>query len=164
MQEALDTRLVTELTYFHSHLIYTGVPMDILLVSMTIAVILGYPLTIFPCRESIDRLFFPGWDYSYPRLAVITLVVITLTYTIAALIPSFSTILGLSGAITKTAIGYVLPPLFYIMIKPSKLKEDKQKIAALVILIVGTSAGIASAVATIVNYVQKANSDVPIVG
>jgi len=140
---------------------FLGVAIDILLIAMIVSVILGYPLVVFPCRESIDRLIFPGRDASYARLVVITFAVITITYTIAALIPSFSAILGLSGALTKTAIGYILPPLFYMMAKPGQLKKTKSKIMALVVLILGSGAGIASAIATIINFAQGTKSDVP---
>jgi amino acid permease len=139
------------LNYGHS------VPMDILLIAMTASVVLGYPLTLFPCREAIDRLMGLSNRPSYVRFAVQTMLIITLTYTIAALVPSFSTILGLSGAITKTAIGYLLPPLFYLKSTDTTWRtwrSNPKWVLAIVILVLGTSAGIISTVITIKRFVD----------
>lgn len=63
-----------------------GVAVDILLVSMVISVVLGYPFSIFPCREAIDQLLFSGRQPSYIRTVIETIVIIGVTYCIAALV------------------------------------------------------------------------------
>jgi amino acid permease len=65
-----------------------SVAVDILLVSMVISVILGYPFTVFPCRQSIDQLLFPKREPHYLRTAIETLVIIVVSYCIAAFVSS----------------------------------------------------------------------------
>lgn len=137
-----------------------GAAVDVLLISMAISVVLGYPLMVFPCRQAIDRLLFPTREPSYVRTAVETMLIITATYAIAALIPSFSTILGLSGSITKTTIGYILPPLFYLKASDIPFKADKLKWLSVLLLIIGTLAGGISTVVTISDFVQ--GRDLPV--
>lgn len=131
-----------------------GVPIDILLISMALSVVFGYPLMVFPCRDAIDNLFFPTRPKSYVRLAVESMLIITCTYAIAALIPSFSTILGLSGSITKTTIAYILPPLFYLSASKEPLKTDRLKWLSLILITLGSTAGALSAYITISDFVS----------
>eukprot|EP01122_Echinamoeba_exundans_P013915 TRINITY_DN6175_c0_g1_i1.p1 TRINITY_DN6175_c0_g1~~TRINITY_DN6175_c0_g1_i1.p1 ORF type:complete len:263 (+),score=12.48 TRINITY_DN6175_c0_g1_i1:706-1494(+) len=137
-----------------------GVAIDILLVSMAASVVLGYPLMVFPCREAIDGLIFPRRSESYVRLAVTTMIIITCTYAIATLIPSFSTILGLSGSITKTILAYVLPPLFYWRASETPFKSDPLKWLSACLLVLGSLAGALSAYITIADFAS--GKDVPV--
>jgi hypothetical protein len=115
---------------------------------------------VFPCREAIDGLLFPNRSASYVRLAVTTMIIITCTYAIATLIPSFSTILGLSGSITKTILAYVLPPLFYWRASKAPFKSDPLKWLSACLLILGSIAGALSAYITIADFAS--GKDVPV--
>jgi len=134
------------------------VAIDILLVSMAIAVLFGYPVTLFVLRELIDGVLFPRFQFSYIRFGIEALVIIGLSYTIAVLIPSFTAILGIFGSITKVAVCQVFPALFYLCIGKGHWKVDKRKWVALFLMIVGGIAGIVSAIVTIINYVKKTTS------
>lgn len=153
-----------------------GVAIDILLVSMAASVgasttparrcsdkptgsVLGYPLMVFPCRDAIDGLFFGSRKPNYVRTAVTTMLIITLTYAIAALIPKFSTILGLSGSITKTILAYILPPLFYWKASQAPFRQDPLKWLSLCLVVLGSLAGSVSAYITILDFVS--GKDVP---
>lgn len=129
-----------------------GLAIDVLLISMALSVVFGYPLMVFPCRDAIDNLLFPLREKSYIRLAVESMLIITLTYAIAALIPSFSTLLGLSGSITKTSIAYILPPLFYLRASKKPFQTDKLKWLSVILLTLGSTAGALSAYITISDF------------
>jgi hypothetical protein len=64
--------------------------------------------------------------------------------------------LGLTGGFTATISGYILPSVFYLRAqKGVKFKKDKYKVLAIVLLILGTAAGIASTTVTIIDFVKE---------
>lgn len=154
-------------SYPHSLAVY------ILIFATAISIILSYPVILYPCRYSVDRLLFPSKEFSYPRFVIETIVLILLSigkyiYTIgsvfltflagiATLIPSFATILGLFGSLTNTAVGYILPSLFFLTADTRPIKESKRKWGALALMIIGGGCGLISAVLIIKDYVESFN-------
>jgi sodium-coupled neutral amino acid transporter 10 len=89
-----------------------GAAVDVLLISMSISIILSFPVIIWPMRESVDQLyllmkrsclqedykdsketfFFSFCDSAYIHFVIETLILIGITVLIS--IPSFATILG----------------------------------------------------------------------
>jgi solute carrier family 38 (sodium-coupled neutral amino acid transporter), member 11 len=59
---------------------------DVLLVSMIISVALGYPFSLFPCRDSIQSLLFPGHRESRRRTVILTLIIVAISYSIASFV------------------------------------------------------------------------------
>jgi hypothetical protein len=51
----------------------------ILIFSTAISIILSYPVILYPCRYSVDRLFFPSKEFSYPRFVIETIVLILMS-------------------------------------------------------------------------------------
>jgi len=90
----------------------------------------------------------------YLRFVLETIVVIGITVTIAIEIPSFLTILGLSGSLTKTLLCYVFPSLFYLMTGQTPIREDKAKWVAIFLIFAGIICGVISAVATVQYYLE----------
>jgi len=131
------------------------VTVDILLISMAIAVLFGYPVVLFIVREMIDSLLFSRFNFSYIRFAIEALVIIGVTYTFAVFVPEFTTMLGLFGSITKVAICQIFPALFYLCIGKTNWKRDKRKWAALFLIVVGGMAGIVSATVTIIAEIEN---------
>ena len=76
---------------------------------------------------------------------------------IATLIPSFATILGLFGSLTNTAVGYILPSLFFLKVDTRPITESKRKWGALVLMTVGGGCGLISAVLIIKDYIESFN-------
>jgi len=202
-----------------------GIPVDILLLTMALSIILSYPVFLFPMRDamndligSIRRKCCPnkgenenknedsddtkeetktsesdeakdeekgsedddktkgeekgsgdngaegedqtsssiGWcSRQYLRFVIETFIFIAITIAIGIGIPSFSTILGLSGSITKTLVCYIFPALFFLKSTRTPIKKDKWKISAVVFIVVGAIAGLVSAAATVMEYVEK---------
>jgi len=130
------------------------ITVDILLISMAVAILFGYPVVLFVMREMVDGLLFGKFEFSYIRFMVEAVVIIGITFTVAILLPSFTTIIGLFGSITKVAICQIFPALFYLCIGKRHWKVDKRKWAALFLIVVGGIAGIVSATVTIITYVK----------
>nr|CAB3266255.1 putative sodium-coupled neutral amino acid transporter 10 [Phallusia mammillata] len=86
------------------------------------SVVIGFPLMIFPCRQSIYTLFFkqpqsdgvPSKTYIEPfTFKVITLCIVLSTMTVAIFIPNVETILGLTGATMGSFICFIFPAIIY---------------------------------------------------
>lgn len=129
-----------------------GVWSDILWVSMSLSILFSYPVVVYPARISVDRLLFSGRPHSYCRFVVENLLIVAVAFMIGVAIPSFSTLLGLFGAITSTAIGYIFPPVFYLGLSPLPFKQDTRKWIALTLLVCGTTAGALSFVSVMMEY------------
>jgi len=137
------------------------VTVDILLVSMSVAVLFGYPLILFVLRETVDSILFPNVAFSYIRFAIEAVLIIGITYTVGIFIPEFPTILGLFGSVTKVAICQVFPALFYLRLGKVHWKHDKRKWVAMFLMIVGGIAGVVSATVTIIDYITKKSVNIP---
>lgn len=116
-----------------------------LLLSTAVSIILSYPVIVFPCRHSVDRLLFPTRQPSYLRFVCITVGILLTGYIIAVAIPQLATVIGLFGGITSTTIAYILPPWFYIRIAPLNFSADRKKWIAMTVFIVGSICGFVSA-------------------
>eukprot|EP00457_Paulinella_chromatophora_P005839 gb/GEZN01005856.1/.p1 GENE.gb/GEZN01005856.1/~~gb/GEZN01005856.1/.p1 ORF type:complete len:429 (+),score=47.30 gb/GEZN01005856.1/:24-1310(+) len=122
---------------------------NVLWLSMAVSILLSYPVIVFPCRISVDRLLFPSRPYSYRRFVLENLSIVSLAFCIAVLIPQLSTLLGVFGALTSTFIGYVLPPLYYLRVTDKPWKEDRRSKIAWAVLVIGSLAGFTSFIAVI---------------
>eukprot|EP01122_Echinamoeba_exundans_P011009 TRINITY_DN4243_c0_g1_i1.p1 TRINITY_DN4243_c0_g1~~TRINITY_DN4243_c0_g1_i1.p1 ORF type:complete len:181 (+),score=6.78 TRINITY_DN4243_c0_g1_i1:113-655(+) len=127
---------------------------DILLVSMIISVALGYPFSLFPCRDSIQSLLFPGHRESRRRTVILTLIIVSISYSIASF-TSFSSILSLSGGFTGTITGYILPSAFYLKAtKDISMFKDRFRILATLVLVLGSIAGFLTTSITIMGFLR----------
>jgi len=128
------------------------IAVNILLISMSAAILFGYPLTLFVLREIIDDLLFSNFTFSYIRFAIEAIFIIGASYSVAVLIPSFIRVLGLFGSVTKVFMGQIFPSLFYLQVGRGTLRNNKRKWLALILLVVGGALGVASAVITFMNF------------
>ncbi|KJE97855.1 hypothetical protein CAOG_07937 [Capsaspora owczarzaki ATCC 30864] len=130
----------------------------ILLLSTSISIILSYPVIVFPCRYSVDRLLFPNSQQSYRRFAIETVCIVSVGYLVAIAVPELATVIGLFGGLTSTTIAYVLPPLFYIRIAPLNIRADRRKMGAIALLVLGSAAGLTSAIIILQQYIEEKTS------
>lgn len=115
------------------------------MLTTAISIILSFPVILWPARVSADRLFFLDRPYSYRRFILEAAAILVVSFLIAVAVPSFSTILGLFGSLTNTCLGYVLPPLYYLKLHPTPIKESLMKKMAVALLIIGTILGLIAA-------------------
>merc|ERR1711990_947978 len=90
-----------------------------------VSVVVGFPLMIYPCRQSIFTLFIQksiryqslqDSDSTYIPPSVfrsLTLGIVCLTMIVAILIENVETILGLNGALMGTFIAFILPAMCF---------------------------------------------------
>eukprot|EP00397_Hematodinium_sp_SG-2012_P021493 GEMP01022206.1.p1 GENE.GEMP01022206.1~~GEMP01022206.1.p1 ORF type:complete len:537 (+),score=116.27 GEMP01022206.1:161-1771(+) len=115
-------------------------PVALAFVAMIFAVIMSYPLNIFPIRYSIETLVLfsrPQWESKRKLLrVVITVTCVLLSLIFAIIIPGIDKVFGLIGAFSGSIICYIAPALFYgVGMEGSWF--SKQKIGALALLVAG---------------------------
>ena len=103
---------------------------SILLIKLGFAssVVVGFPLMIFPCRQSIHTLFFTPKESSTPleggsvspksyiepfTFKTLTLGIVVGTMIVAILIPNVETVLGLTGATMGSFICFIFPAIIF---------------------------------------------------
>jgi len=91
---------------------------------------------------------------SYFRFLVETFLFIGISAIIAEVIPSFATILGLSGSLTKMIVCFLFPAIFYLLTSEKPFLSDPLKWGSVILLIFGSITGLISAVVTIMEYIQ----------
>jgi amino acid permease len=152
-----------------------GIATDILLTTMALSTVLSMPVIIWPMRDSMDQLLMGAWRRyknipppvidpdaepvpmtwkEYIRFVIETFLIFALTVPISIAVPSFATILGLTGSITKMIICYLFPAIFFL-----RLARKEYHVlftwAAWGLLILGLTTGIISTTVTVMDYQQN---------
>jgi amino acid permease len=137
------------------------VVIDIIKVLMAMSVILTFPTVTYPCRLSLDNLLFPDKEVAvHPRLQVLldrprlrlnllTAIIIFISYLFSILLPSVSTVFGLTGSTASTFTSYLLPGWFYLRLRGYSW-FDRRAIPLVLLLIFGLVFGTMSTVVIIV--------------
>ena len=103
--------------------------LDLIKMGFAISVVVGFPLMIFPCRQSIHTLFFSqqpiegvaSKTYIEPFMfKAITLGIVLFTMMVALFIPNVETILGLTGATMGSFICFIFPGIIFTKASPKE--------------------------------------------
>ena len=97
------------------------------------SVVVGFPLMIFPCRQSIYTLFFKQQKPSDSiasktfiepfTFKTLTLGIVFFTMSVAIFIPNVETILGLTGATMGSLVYFILPSIIFMKADYSSSKK-----------------------------------------
>ncbi|XP_002122579.2 putative sodium-coupled neutral amino acid transporter 10 [Ciona intestinalis] len=113
-----------------------NVLLDIIKFGFATSVVVGFPLMIFPCRQSIYTLFFrpqpvegiASKTFIEPfTFKAITLSIVMSTMLLAISIPNVETILGLTGATMGSFICFIFPGIIF-----SKASKDNNSVSKFV--------------------------------
>ncbi|XP_035694467.1 putative sodium-coupled neutral amino acid transporter 10 [Branchiostoma floridae] len=131
---------------------------EVVKMGFCLSVAVSFPLMIFPCRQSIDTLFFrkhvptlenipTGGNYIPPlRFKAITMSIIIFSLITGIVIPNIETVLALTGSTTGVLICFVFPSLMFLNVFSS---QSSGKITAQIALFVGVSVLVASTYTTL---------------
>jgi len=152
-----------------------NIPVQIASVMMTTVVILSYPLFTWPSRFAIDRLLFPKLPSLYDptpeakswkvtiRYFIITVILVTVTYVLAAFVGELAIVFGLVGATGAVLVKYIIPNLLYLKLGPVYRKKFTnknppvpiwQKIILIFLIVLWTCVGAISTVTVIIDAVE----------
>ncbi|KAI8494801.1 hypothetical protein Bbelb_274060 [Branchiostoma belcheri] len=132
---------------------------EVVKMGFCLSVAVSFPLMIFPCRQSIDTLFFrkhvptlenipTGGNYIPPlRFKAITMSIIIFSLITGIVIPNIETVLALTGATTGVLICFIFPSLMFLNVFSA---QSSGKITAQIALFVGVSVLVASTYTTLI--------------
>lgn len=96
---------------------------DAVRIGYVVHLMLVFPVIHFSLRQTIDAVLFPKAAESKPRFAILTFVLLGLTFLGSTVIPNIWVAFQFTGATTGLSLGFVLPALVVIR---SKFKRGKQ--------------------------------------
>ena len=78
--------------------------MTIAKLAIVLVIILSFPMIHFCCRDSIEDIFFNGWDFSWTRWILEAALLCAISYGLAVFIPDITVVFGLTGATTGSLV------------------------------------------------------------
>ncbi|GLE03705.1 hypothetical protein PINS_up012607 [Pythium insidiosum] len=112
--------------------------------AITFTVSVAFPLNIFPCRFTIDMMFFAYAKDSLARHVAVTAGLVFLALLLAIFCPSINVIFGIIGGTCSSVVCFCLPAAFILKLEdgpllgPKKLGSLVLFIGAVIIGVVGT--------------------------
>lgn len=117
-------------------------PNDIMMtvarVAITIVIILSFPLIHWICRESIEQIFFSGWEFTWFRWIGEALLLCSIAYLLGAFIPSITVVFGFTGATGGSLVVFVYPSMLMAKMAKNRFLRIFGVISAIVSAILGT--------------------------
>ncbi|TDH67541.1 hypothetical protein CCR75_005341 [Bremia lactucae] len=120
--------------------------------AITLTVAVAFPLNIFPCRFTIDMMFFANSEVSRLRHIAVTSGLVLLALLLAILCPSINIVFGIIGGTCSTVVCFCFPAAFIMhledgpLLGPNKIGPLLLFIGAVVIGFVGTAVTVWSSV------------------
>ncbi|KAG4047765.1 hypothetical protein PC123_g16898 [Phytophthora cactorum] len=112
--------------------------------AITFTVAVAFPLNIFPCRFTIDMMFFSNSEDSWSRHVAVTSSLVLLALLLAIFCPSINVVFGIIGGTCSTVVCFCFPAAFILKLEegpllgPKKIGPVLLFIGAIVIGFVGT--------------------------
>lgn len=120
--------------------------------AITFTVSVAFPLNIFPCRFTIDMMFFAYSQDSLTRHVAVTSGLVLLALLLAIFCPSINVVFGIIGGTCSTVVCFCLPAAFILKLEDGPLLGRKKIgsvllfVGALIIGAVGTGVTVWSSV------------------
>eukprot|EP01126_Amoeba_proteus_P008746 TRINITY_DN1329_c0_g1_i6.p2 TRINITY_DN1329_c0_g1~~TRINITY_DN1329_c0_g1_i6.p2 ORF type:complete len:191 (+),score=14.59 TRINITY_DN1329_c0_g1_i6:1079-1651(+) len=80
----------------------------------TVAIMFHYPVVHFSFRQVIEKVLFKNYEFSWIRHTIQTIIVLSLTLSVALVLPSLTAVFGITGSLAAFPICYILPAIAYI--------------------------------------------------
>ncbi|DBA01645.1 TPA: hypothetical protein N0F65_010296 [Lagenidium giganteum] len=113
--------------------------------AITFTVSVAFPLNIFPCRFTIDMMFFAQSRDSLLRHVAVTSGLVFFALLLAIFCPSINVVFGIIGGTCSTVVCFCLPAAFILKLEsgpllgPNKLGSFVLFVGAVIIGVIGTA-------------------------
>lgn len=94
--------------------------------AITFTVAVAFPLNIFPCRFTIDMMFFADARDSCTRHVVVTTGLVLLALLLAIFCPSINVVFGIIGGTCSTVVCFCLPAAFILKLEDGPVLGRKK--------------------------------------
>lgn len=111
---------------------YPDITMNFISLFGILTVILfASPLTILPCKDTLEELFLePNQRLSPKQNVLATFVIVLISFTLALAIPNIGDAMTILGATTNSGIGFLLPIIFYLRLERKAPTWSNKKVVA----------------------------------
>ncbi|ETV97261.1 hypothetical protein H310_09624 [Aphanomyces invadans] len=116
--------------------------------AITFTVAVAYPMNIFPCRFSIDMMFFAQAKESLVRHVVVSTGLVITSLVLAIFCPNINVIFGIIGGTCSSVVCFCFPAAFVLKLEPGPICS-RAKLGPLVLFIGSAIIGIVSTGVTI---------------
>ena len=107
--------------------------MYISLFGMCVVVLFAAPFCVLPTKDSVEEVL--GKKFSGVKNVVWTLVIIILCTVMSLPVLSIGTIMSFLGATTNSAIGFLLPIIFYLHVEKRTGKWTNMKVLSYIVFV-----------------------------
>ena len=100
-------------------------------------ILFATPLTILPCKDTLEELFLkPEQKFTSKQNVLATFVLVLISFVLSLAIPNIGDAMTILGATTNTGIGFILPIIYYLKLERKAPTWSNKKIVAYVVLAV----------------------------
>lgn len=122
-------------------------------VCVGVTVILAFPLNVFPCRFTLEMMFFSSQGSRIPFICL-TVGIVVLSALLAILLPGIDVVFSLLGSTTSAVVCFILPAAFSLKLKPHD-RWSASWVAEWAFLVAGVVVGIVSTCISILHILQS---------
>ena len=103
---------------------------------MLFVVIFATPLSILPCKDTVEELMW-GSEHRMTKKqnVMVTAIMCAIALFFALVIPNFGDALTILGATTNSAIGFLFPIIYYLKMEKDNPKVQSNKIICYIIFV-----------------------------
>ncbi|CAK4072499.1 unnamed protein product [Aphanomyces euteiches] len=116
--------------------------------AITFTVAVAYPLNIFPCRFSLDMMFFAQAKESLVRHVIVSTSLVALSLLLAIFCPNINVIFGIIGGTCSSVVCFCFPAAFILKLEPGPLLS-REKLGPLCLFVGAAVIGTVSTTVTI---------------
>ncbi|OQR81920.1 sodium-coupled neutral amino acid transporter [Thraustotheca clavata] len=102
--------------------------------ALTFTVAVAFPLNIFPCRFSLDMMFFASAKDSMVRHVIVTCSLVFAALILAIFCPSINVVFGIIGGTCSAVVCFCFPAAFILKLEPGPLLSSA-KIGPIILLV-----------------------------
>ena len=94
-------------------------------------ILFATPLTILPCKDTIEELFLaPGQRLSAKQNVLATFVIVLISFGLSLAIPNIGDAMTILGATTNSGIGFLFPIIYYLKLERKLPTWSNKKVIA----------------------------------
>jgi hypothetical protein len=106
------------------------------LFGILVVILFATPLTILPCKDTVEELFMPANQKLNPKQNLLcTFVLVAISFLISIFIPNIGDIMTILGATTNAGIGFLLPIVYYLKLEHKAPRFAPHKVVAYIVFV-----------------------------